>query len=123
MVKLLFHAWLDDYKESRRAKHWFNREAGPEGEGEDESEWCWPEGEDHISLLPREIAIKVFYRVIFFHCTGGVCRYRSSCCWASRLSAGVGVSVGPGRISQKTPNCGTRLICTPLDTCEWCSIM
>lgn len=60
MLKTLFYAWLEDYKESRRAKRWFNREAGRDGEGEDaESEWYWEEGEDPISLLPREIALKV----------------------------------------------------------------
>lgn len=59
MLKVVFHAWLDDYKENRRAKRWFNREPGPDGEGEEESEWYWPEGEDPISLLPREIAVEV----------------------------------------------------------------
>lgn len=59
MLKMVFYAWLEDYKESRRAKRWFNREAGPEGEGEDESDWYWSEGEDPVSLLPREIAVKV----------------------------------------------------------------
>ena len=59
MLKILFYAWLEDYKESRKAKHWFNREAGMEGEGEDENDWYWPEGNDPISLLPREIAVKV----------------------------------------------------------------
>lgn len=59
MLKMLFYAWLEDYKESRKAKHWFNREAGIEGEGEDENDWYWPEGNDPISLLPRDIAVKV----------------------------------------------------------------
>lgn len=60
MLKMVFYAWLEDYKESRKAKRWFKRgEAGLEGEGEDESEWYWPEGEDPISLLPRKISVKV----------------------------------------------------------------
>lgn len=59
MLKQLFHAWLDDYKESRRARRWFNRETGQEGEGEDNQEWYWEKGKDPISLLPRDIAVKV----------------------------------------------------------------
>ncbi len=60
MLHLLFHAWLSDYKESRRARRWFNREAGPEGkDGGTEEEWYWSEGEDPISLLAREISVKV----------------------------------------------------------------
>ena len=59
MLKLLFEAWLEDYKESRRAKRWFNREAGADAAGEEEPEWCWEGGEDPISLLPRDVSVKV----------------------------------------------------------------
>lgn len=54
----IFRAWVDDYKEVRRAKRWFNqKKEGEEGGGEEE--WHWPEGEDYISTLPREVAVKV----------------------------------------------------------------
>ncbi len=60
MLKQLFYAWEEDYKESRRARIWFNkREAGEgEGDGSDE-EWYWEEGEDPVSLLPRMVAVRV----------------------------------------------------------------
>ena len=58
--KRILRAWVEDYKEVRRAKRWFNREREGEGEeGEGEREWYWPEGEDYISSLPREVAVKV----------------------------------------------------------------
>lgn len=54
----IFRAWVDDYKEVRRAKRWFiQKKEGEEGGGEEE--WHWPEGEDYISTLPREVAVKV----------------------------------------------------------------
>ena len=57
---MTFRAWLEDYKDSRRAKRWFNRERAGEGEeGEEDSEFYWPEGEDPISSLPREVTVKV----------------------------------------------------------------
>lgn len=60
LLRLLFRAWLEDYKESRRARRWFNREGGSEGAGNDaEGEWHWEDGEDPISLLPRDVAVKV----------------------------------------------------------------
>ena len=56
----ILKAWVEDYKEVRRAKRWFNREREGEGEeGEGEGEWYWPEGEDYISSLPREVTVKV----------------------------------------------------------------
>ena len=56
----ILKAWVEDYKEVRRAKRWFNREREGEGEeGEGERVWYWPEGEDYISSLPREVAVKV----------------------------------------------------------------
>lgn len=62
VLKLLFYAWLEDYKESRKARRWFSRETGPDGSGNDsDEEWYWTEGEDPISLLPREVAVKVRY--------------------------------------------------------------
>ncbi len=59
--KALFNAWLDDYKETRQAKRWFKRiKAGGGDENvDDDGDWCWPEGEDLLSLLPRVVAIKV----------------------------------------------------------------
>ena len=54
-----FLAWVEDYKEVRRARRWFNREMGAEGEEAENQEWFWPEGEDAISILPREVTIKV----------------------------------------------------------------
>ena len=37
---------------------WFEH-GGSKSEGEKGKDWCWPEGEDHLSLLPREVALKV----------------------------------------------------------------
>lgn len=59
--KQLLQAWLEDHRESSRARRWFNREAGSEGAGEDAAgEWYWEEGADPISLLPRDMAVKIF---------------------------------------------------------------
>ena len=60
MIKQVFFAWLDDFKESRRARIWFNKREVGEGEGEGaEDEWYWEEGEDPVSLLHRDIAVRV----------------------------------------------------------------
>ena len=61
MLKQLFQAWLEDYRENSRARRWFsNREAGSEGAGDDATgEWYWEEGADPISLLPRDMSVKV----------------------------------------------------------------
>ena len=67
MKKIVFAAWLEDYKETRRAKRWFNREGGVNGDSLDEDgTWYWPEGEDPISLLPRAAAIKVREGVSYY---------------------------------------------------------
>ena len=60
MLRSLFTAWLEDYKVTRRARHWFLEKGSGEGaESEEETEWYWPEGDDPISSLPRKIAVKV----------------------------------------------------------------
>lgn len=60
VLKQLFHAWEEDFKESRRVRIWFNNREAGEGEGEGaEEDWCWPKGEDHVSLLHRDTAIRV----------------------------------------------------------------
>ena len=49
------------YRTVRREKKWFERQ-GQGGDGEEgggENTWCWPEGEDPISSLPKEVTIKV----------------------------------------------------------------
>ena len=44
----------------RREKKWFERQGqGGEGEEGEDEKWCWPEGEDPVSLLPRKVAVKV----------------------------------------------------------------
>lgn len=70
MKKILFAAWFEDYKETRRAKRWFNREGGgPNGDSlEEDGVWYWPDGEDPISLLPRPAAIKVRESLAGDHC-------------------------------------------------------
>ncbi len=67
MKKILFNAWLEDYKETRQAKRWFKRnKAGRGGDesGDEDGEWYWPEREDLISLLPKDVSIKVSRVVI-----------------------------------------------------------
>ena len=60
MLRLLFTAWLEDYKVTRRARRWFHEQGGVEGvESEEETEWYWDDGDDPISSLPRKIAVKV----------------------------------------------------------------
>ena len=60
MKRVLFQAWLEDYRETRRAKRWFKRErGGREDTSDGEEEWHWPEGEDPVSLLNRHITRKV----------------------------------------------------------------
>lgn len=60
MLRQLFTAWLEDYKIARRARRWFHEQGGGEGaESEEETEWCWDDGEDPVSSLPRTIAVKV----------------------------------------------------------------
>ena len=66
LKKITFHAWLEDYKETRQAKRWFNLSKGGakggEEDGEENGEWHWPEGEDPISVLPIEVSSKVWSR-------------------------------------------------------------
>ena len=60
MLRTLFTAWLEDYKVTRRARRWFREQGGGEGEdSEEEKDWYWPEGDDPLSSLPRNIAVKV----------------------------------------------------------------
>lgn len=54
----LFTAWHSDTIESRKAHLFFQNRGRGEGEGEEDN-WCWPEGEDPLSLLPRDVSIKV----------------------------------------------------------------
>ena len=57
-LRRLMRAWVEDYKEARRAKKYFERrEEGGEDGGEDI--FYWPEGEDPISALPSEVALLV----------------------------------------------------------------
>ena len=56
--KLFFCSWLAATRESKKAALFFkHREHGEDGEIE--SEWFYPEGQDPISLLPRKVSIKV----------------------------------------------------------------
>ena len=60
MLRLLFNAWLEDYKVARRARRWFHEQGGRErAESEEETDWYWPDGDDPISSLPRKISVKV----------------------------------------------------------------
>ena len=59
MLRLLFSAWLEDYKVARRARRWFHEQGGERVESEEETDWCWDDGDDPISSLPRRIAVKV----------------------------------------------------------------
>ena len=60
VTRLVFTAWLEDYKVTRRARRWFHEQGGAQGDdSEEEREWYWPEGDDPISSLPRSIAVKV----------------------------------------------------------------
>ena len=62
ILKALFFAWLEDYKEVRKARHWGKMEGTRDNEEADEN-WYWPEGEDPISLLPDLVVVKVFAQV------------------------------------------------------------
>ena len=78
MLRTLFTAWLEDYKVTRRARRWFREQGGGEGEdSEEEKEWCWPEGDDPISSLPRNIAVKVdtTHHLLFGHMHSDYSRY------------------------------------------------
>ena len=56
--KTLFQAWKIDTQESRKANLFFlNKGRGEHGNEKDM--WYWPEGEDPISLFPRDVSIKV----------------------------------------------------------------
>ena len=69
MKRVLFQAWLEDYRETRRAKRWFKRErGGREDTSDGEEEWHWPEGEDPVSLLNRHITRKVLNSQTKFSC-------------------------------------------------------
>ncbi|XP_019851981.1 PREDICTED: F-box/LRR-repeat protein 13-like [Amphimedon queenslandica] len=57
--KRIFKAWLTDTVESRKANLFFQNRGRTEGEGEEE-DWFYPDGQDPISLLPLDIAIKIF---------------------------------------------------------------
>ena len=60
MLQTLFTAWVEDYKVTRRARRWFREQGGGKGEdSEEEKDWCWPEGDDPVSSLPKTIAVKV----------------------------------------------------------------
>lgn len=59
LQKTTFSAWLADYKEVRRTRQWFSHVRGGEGGEAGSQEWYWPEGEDPVSSLPREVAVKV----------------------------------------------------------------
>ncbi len=64
MKKILFNAWLEDYKETRQAKRWFKRTKKGDERGDEDGEWYWPEREDLISLLPKDVSIKVSRAVL-----------------------------------------------------------
>lgn len=65
MVRLLFSAWLEDYKVTRRARR-FHEQGGKEGaESGEEEDWSWPEGDDPVSSLPRPIAVKVGWSFLY----------------------------------------------------------
>eukprot|EP00731_Ephydatia_muelleri_P003564 Em0001g3564a len=59
IIRAVLGSWVEDYREMRRARVWFEH-GGSKSEGEKGKDWCWPEGEDHLSLLPREVALKIF---------------------------------------------------------------
>ncbi len=69
MMHVLDDTWLPVYfsfhlcflRNTKREKKWFERRGqGKDGEeGGGEEQWCWPEGEDPMSLLPREVAVRV----------------------------------------------------------------
>ena len=124
LKKVTFNAWLEDYKETRQAKRWFNlkTKVGEEN-GEEDGEWYWQEGEDPISVLPSEVSIKVWF---CFGCivpdfwfvvsqvlsTSYVSHFlfllRFSAWWVFVVCAAVHKCAGPGRRSVRTRNCGIR---------------
>ena len=61
--KTRFQSWKKDTEESLKAKQFFlNR-----GRGEYDNKgkaWYWPEGEDPISLFPRDVSIKVHINLL-----------------------------------------------------------
>jgi len=62
LLKMLFYAWLEDFKEVRKARHWIKAE-GTRERNDSEEVWFWPEGKDPISILPGDVQIKVFSHV------------------------------------------------------------
>ena len=74
MLKTLFYAWVEDYLETRKARHWSKAE-GAMVKDETDDTWYWPDGEDPISLLPGEVQIKVFSQVGL----QGLCRSAQVC--------------------------------------------
>lgn len=64
--KQTFKAWHSGTVESRKANLFFQNRGRNEGEGEEE-QWVYPEGQDPISLLPLDVAIKVITFTLFYN--------------------------------------------------------
>ena len=61
--KTLFQSWKKETEESCKAKQFFLNRGRGEHDNENEA-WCWPEGEDPISLFPRDVSIKVHINLL-----------------------------------------------------------
>ena len=102
----MFTAWHSDTIESRKAHLFFQNRGRGEGEGEEDN-WCWPEGEDPLSLLPVDISIKVGVviarvQLIF------VCRYFRMLGY--RVYVVVLKSVECGKTYLKILDCGIKYV-------------
>ena len=129
MKRVLFQAWLEDYRETRRAKRWFKRErGGREDTSDGEEEWHWPEGEDPVSLLNRHITRKVLNSQTKFSCALLMLFCLSLCCRYSvsleyKSCAGVPVCVEHGRRYLKTLSYGTDWTSFQYVTCKPMNIL
>ena len=56
LLTRLLAVWRKDVKESLQTQAFFDQQREREAEGEG---WTWPEGSDPISLMDRNISIKV----------------------------------------------------------------
>jgi F-box/leucine-rich repeat protein 13 len=72
--KYFFNHWTDYTIEARKATLFFQNRGLGDGDGVQE-EWFWPDGEDLISLLPRDVIVKIFSLIGI----PGLCRCAQVC--------------------------------------------
>ncbi|XP_065910506.1 F-box and leucine-rich repeat protein 13-like isoform X2 [Dysidea avara] len=76
IMKVVLLAWQESAQQSAQTNKWFkSREYGEGNEPGEDEEWYYPEGQDYVSLIPRNVAVKI----ITFTGIKGVCRCARVC--------------------------------------------